>query len=194
MTDRCGLRIQDAHPGDAQEIATVHVRAWQTAYAALLDPHWLASLSVTQRERQWREALEQGRPRVLLARRGEEAAGWIAFGASRDKDAPARTGEVWAFYVDPGAWRRGVGRALWHAGREQLIGSGMTSATLWVIGDNAPAQRFYERMGFSAQPQTLRTFELGGRELRELRWATALRDACRPAGLDAGSRPSPGPP
>jgi RimJ/RimL family protein N-acetyltransferase len=60
----------------------------------------LAQLSVERRARQWRDWPP------LLAESGDVVVGFVSVGASRDADAD---GELFAIYVDPDYWGRGVG-------------------------------------------------------------------------------------
>src|SRR5512146_2247034 len=53
------LRIRRAVPEDAREMARVGIRAWRTAYAALMPEAFLAGLSVEARTIAWRANLEQ---------------------------------------------------------------------------------------------------------------------------------------
>jgi ribosomal protein S18 acetylase RimI-like enzyme len=63
-------------------------------------------------------------------------------------DAP-RVGEILAIYVHPAHQRTGLGRALLDAAITELTRRGMTEVRLWVLAENGPAQRFYERHGFA---------------------------------------------
>ncbi|MBF5081931.1 mycothiol synthase [Quadrisphaera sp. INWT6] len=58
-------------------------------------------------------------------------------------------GEVYVVAVDPGAQGRGLGRAVLLAGLHHLDTRGCRSAELYVEGDNAPALRLYEGLGFA---------------------------------------------
>ena len=87
---------------------------------------------------------------------------------SRDSDAPPSTGQLWAIYVHPTHWRRGVGQLLWDTAEEQLKHSGFTEVTLWVFKDNEPALAFYRSNGFVAEHGE-KTIRLGGTDLIEVR-------------------------
>lgn len=164
------MLIEPATLADARRVAEVHVQAWQAAYVGIVPDDYLATLSVDQRERMWREAIEKQLPELLVARVDGEAAGWISFDASRDKDAVSGTGEVWALYVDPAHWSMGMGRALWWRARARLLKRGFNSITLWVLAANARAINFYETAGFALEPGSAKWFELGGSQVQELRY------------------------
>ncbi len=57
-------------------------------------------------------------------------------------------GEIYVLGVDPGSPVRGLGRPLSIAGLEYLRDRGLAAVMLYVEGDNAPAVRLYERLGF----------------------------------------------
>jgi ribosomal protein S18 acetylase RimI-like enzyme len=100
--------------------------------------------------------------------------GWMSFASSRDDDASATTGELWAIYIDPDHWRRGVGQALWEVGATRLRAAGFRDCTLWVLRDNPAAQAFYAAHGFVVDPGTEKVFELGGAAIAEIRMRATL--------------------
>jgi ribosomal protein S18 acetylase RimI-like enzyme len=80
-----------------------------------------------------------------------ELAGFCAMALpTRDEDGDEDTAEITAFYVDPSAWRGGIGRALMEAALGDLGGRGFTEVTLWAFDANARARAFYESFGFTA--------------------------------------------
>ena len=112
--------VRQAKLDDAGAIAAIHVHSWQTAYQGIVPSAFLDSLSVEQRENVWRQNLEQETSRTWVAEVGSHVLGWISAARSRDSDALPTTGEVWAIYVDPPYWRRGVGRRLWREAEGHL--------------------------------------------------------------------------
>lgn len=161
--------IRRATPADAQAIAQIHVSAWRAAYNDLIPDEVLGSLSVERREELWRKDLEAGIAAIWVAESGEAIVGWISVGRSRDPDASAGTGELWAMYIDPAHWRVGIGRALWSAARAHLRGAGLDDVTLWVLKENARGLAFYAAIGFTIDVGRVKTIELGGATLEELR-------------------------
>ncbi len=61
---------------------------------------------------------------------------------------PEPVGEVYVLGVDPDAEGRGLGRLLALAGLRHLTQSGLRTVILYVDGDNAPAVRLYQSLGF----------------------------------------------
>jgi GNAT superfamily N-acetyltransferase len=163
------MTIRHARPEDANAIATIHVRAWQTAYRGIVPGPYLSGLSIDQREQAWRQRLARGVATVLLAEESNQVLGWISAGTSRDVDAGAATGELYALYVAPEHWRHGVGRQLWDESAKRLHDAGFTEATLWVLRDNSRGRAFYGANGFADDSGIERTVRLGGVDLLEVR-------------------------
>jgi len=134
---------------------------------------YLDALSVDERSALWRRSIGAGTTAVFVA---EDSAmrGWISIGRSRDAVAHPATGEVWALYVLPESWERGVARALWSAARSRFLADGMTVATLWVFTDNARARAAYERLGWRLEPESEKSFDLAGATMREVRYRIDL--------------------
>ena len=165
------MRIHAATPELCGAIAQVHVLSWQHAYASLLPAEFLATLSVEKRAAMWRESLSAGNPQLLVAEEAGTVDGFIAFGLSRDQDATPASREVWALYLNPSSWSKGVGRALWLAALERMLAQGTKTITLWVIEGNARAIKFYSAAGFKPEAGSVKSFTLGGEPLNEVRYA-----------------------
>ena len=142
------IQIRDARPGDEQEVAALHVRAWKAAYPGLLPQSYLDALTPEERATGYRFAPStQGAPRTILAFEDGALLGFATFGPCRDEDA-RDAGELQALYVDPSHWRAGAGRALLRRARSRLRADGHTEAVLWVLRGNDGAARFYEADGW----------------------------------------------
>jgi L-amino acid N-acyltransferase YncA len=165
--------IRPATTADATAIATVHVDAWRAAYDGLLPAELLAGLSVDTAAAQWARSLETDRG-VLVAEIDGTVAGFAAVGPSRDEDALDSDGELYAIYLAPTRWSTGVGHALHEAAIKTLAAAGYTSASLWVLANNARAIAFYERHGWRADGTTKEDAREGGVVFLELRMRQAL--------------------
>lgn len=167
------MDIRAASPEDCNAIAAVHVASWQAGYMGILDPAFLAGLSVERRAASWRQVLAEAQSELLVGCVGSSIVGFASFGASRDADAPARRGELRALYVVPHAWSTGAGRELWLAARARLLSLGLPTISLWVLEHNRRGIDFYSAAGFSVEPGSAKEFELGGTKLREVRMVHA---------------------
>jgi RimJ/RimL family protein N-acetyltransferase len=150
MPETTAVAIRDATPADAREIAEVHVRSWQSAYRGELPDDYLDGLSIGEREAQWVERLAEPQPDggTLVAEEDGRLIGFAGFGPTRDEDAPTATGEVYAIYLLPEWFGRGVGRELFARANDGLSELGYARATLWVLATNERSRRFYERAGW----------------------------------------------
>jgi ribosomal protein S18 acetylase RimI-like enzyme len=170
------VHLRRAHESDALGIAEVHVRTWQQAYRDQLPAPFLKALSVEVRERYWANELRflapERRPWVAESEDGS-LVGFACAGPTRDEAAPPLTGEVYAIYVLPDCWDRGLGRNLLKHCERDLIEHGYTSAVMWVLEDNARARAFYEAAGWQTDRGVKRD-ELGGRDVTEVRYRIAL--------------------
>jgi ribosomal protein S18 acetylase RimI-like enzyme len=169
------VHLRRATEADARAIAEVHVRTWQHAYRGLIPAHVLDSLSVERREEFWGSEVRLLPPdrRPWLADAEGTVAGFVSVGPSQDADATSSTGEVYAIYVDPDCWDRGVGRNLLAHGERDLAAHGYTEATLWVLTSNERARRFYEAAGWTTDG-TERVANIAGAELHEIRYRRQL--------------------
>lgn len=169
------VHLRRAGVGDAKAIATVHVRSWQQAYRGQVSQDYLDGLSVPRREAGWRSELEviptERHPWIAECDGG--VAGFVAAGASRDADADQATAEVYAIYVDPDCWNRGIGRNLLAQAERDLKQAGYQAATLWVLAANEQARRFYQAAGWGPDGGA-QTIELGGTTLEEIRYRREL--------------------
>lgn len=169
------MRIESASAEDAPAIAETHVLAWQHAYQDILPAEFLAQLSVQQREAMWADSIAKGVPELLVARSKGQVTGFIAFGPCRDEGALPGAAEVWAIYLRPTAWSKGIGRALWLAAREQLANQGYRSVSLWVIINNQRAINFYVAAGFHAEPKTQKESIFGGVQKQKIRYIQSIQ-------------------
>lgn len=99
--------------------------------------------------------------------------GFVATGPSRDDDAEASTGEVYAIYIEPGLIGTGLGRRLFAHAADALRAQGFTRATLWTLEGNARTRRFSEAAGWRADGAR-KTERWEDCEPVEVRYARAL--------------------
>lgn len=179
--DPAALPIRPGGPHDAAAVAAVQRRAWRVRYRGLLSDAFLDELDFSYLGAYWsgRAAVAPTpRHRLLVAGRPGEVHGLVDVGPARDDDAPrgddglATWGEVRSLYLDPTVFGSGLGAALLDAAVATLRADDRTSdrLVLWVVDGNAPARRFYERHGWTADGAT-KTTPVADEELAEVRYA-----------------------
>jgi ribosomal protein S18 acetylase RimI-like enzyme len=166
------IAVRAATPDDADAIVEASVRAWEEGFRGIvpaeIDPRqaWdrdLVRERLTEAEGKTGHAVGELDGRVM---------GYVVFGASRDRDAPRRTGEIWALYVHPEAWRRGLGRALVDHALGELRERRFRGATLWTLAGSPSARAFYEACGLAPTGASQRREALGN--ALEVRYRTTL--------------------
>lgn len=144
------VSVRPARLGDSRRIGEIQVAAWREAYAGLMPAARLAALDVAERAAQWHGQLAAGTARgIAVAELAGSIVGFASCARQRSAALAAAgySGEVAAIYVLRAAQGRGAGRLLMQAMARRLIAEGDRSMALWVLTANAPARRFYERLG-----------------------------------------------
>jgi len=146
--------IRIANIEDAEEIATVHTRAWHESYHTLIDQDFLRNTITLERNLPRRiAALEKaatghGHPHYVAVLPDQGIVGFACCGewrAAGGWDEPE--GEISAIYLLDSAKRTGIGRKLFQTCARDLLEKNMKTMGLWVLQDNLPARKFYESMG-----------------------------------------------
>ena len=169
------LLVRPALPGDLAAIVAIKHDAGVAAWDHILPPTVLEELPFPDR---WAEAIDAADPRVrvLVVEVDARVTGFAVTRPSGDADADASTGELDGFYVEPGSWGRGVGRALLEAAVAALGAADFYDATLWTASENHRPRRIYETAGWHTDG-TDRRRAFGGVEFVELRYRIALSRA-----------------
>ena len=161
------VTIRTATPADARSIARVHIASWREAYAGIVPDDYLSSLDLDSREARWTEILSEGTRSTWLAEIAQRTVGFASIGPSRDEDAEPGDLELYAIYLDPEAWGRGVARDLMRTLLAEVPPK--TPVSLWVLADNDRARHFYRRHGF-APDGVEKIEEYSGKTLTEVRY------------------------
>jgi GNAT superfamily N-acetyltransferase len=174
------VELRDATQADAHAIATVIVRSWRAAYRGLLPDDVLAGLSIPDREQFWSDALTTRPPhtRMTVATSAGAVVGFAATGpplVPADRADPT-LGDLYALYLTPDVWRRGIGTQLHATALDGLRSSGFTHAGLWVLDTNQRALHFYQHHGWIDTGRTQLDHGPGGVELHERRLHHDLSD------------------
>lgn len=153
--DSAAPMIRIATSADAEQIADLHVRAWQYAYRGQVPDAFLASLSVSDRIQAWQTWFGDARGSCTWAAEAEgRVVGFVSAGPSRDEDVEIGTGEVYAIYIETDHLGSGLGSRLFETAIDWLRSNRFSRATLWVLDSNSRARRFYEKAGWAPDGAT----------------------------------------
>lgn len=159
------VTVRLAGAADADEIGRIQVETWRAAYAGLMPDEAIEGFDVASRQRMWQEGLGRT-PRpgsaTFVVEDSGEVVGFASVGASRDEEAQLEA-ELYAIYLHPSRWDRGIGRALLQRAEESMRSSGFREAVLWVLEGNERGERFYRAAGWEHD---------GGSKLDEFQGAT----------------------
>ena len=165
--------IRSAYVDDCAELAALHVRAWQQAYAGFLPQEFLIGLDQEKRSEVWRQMLVDEVVKVFLDYDKTTLVGFAACGACLDSDATPTWGQLGALYYLKPYWGTGKARILYQTARSHLKASGYSTITLWVLDGNARAIAFYRKHGFDFDGEE-KSEQRPGFTMRELRMVTQL--------------------
>ena len=140
MSMDANTTISRAGPADLDALATLF-DAYRTFYRQTPD---------LPLARQWlRERLRFGESVVLVAKRSGAAVGFVQLYPMFSSVRTARTWILNDLYVDAGARRRGVARALLDASAAFARGDGAAGISLETTQDNAAARALYRAAGWN---------------------------------------------
>jgi ribosomal protein S18 acetylase RimI-like enzyme len=169
--------VRPAEVSDAAAIARVHVATWRSTYRGLLPEEFLTSLDVRGYTDRWRRIVADSTSRVYVAENAQGVIGFASGGRERAGEG-AYSGELYAIYILEEAQGRGHGRRLVQAVVNGLRDLELPDMIVWVLRENAPARRFYERLGgvyVREQPITIGSAQLqevsyGWKRLTDVRY------------------------
>jgi GNAT superfamily N-acetyltransferase len=168
------VTVRLAAADDADAIGRIQVESWRAAYTGLMPDEAIDGFDVAERQRMWREGL--GRPprpgsATFVVEETGEVVGFASVGASREAQADAEA-ELYAIYLHPDRWGRGIGRALLRRAEDSMRASGFREAILWVLEGNERGERFYRAAGWEQDGRKDDTFQ--GAAVTELRYRKRL--------------------
>jgi ribosomal protein S18 acetylase RimI-like enzyme len=181
------VTVRPARIGDAAAIAAVQRASWFAAYEGIIArdiidqftaPDDGARVREVFRTRPWQHTIAAEAPAA------QGIIGYASFGSERDvlhgswpyeltaAGVAGDIAELYAFYVHPGWWSAGAGRALMDRALRDTARLGFGEIVLWVLEKNTRARRFYERAGFTADGESSVLEGLGG--VTEVRYRREL--------------------
>ena len=151
--------VRRAGAEEGTEIAAIRVASWRATYSGLVPWSYLAAMPAD--EAQWSALARGERPgtELIVCEVDALIVGFACCGAARPP-CFGYSGELYATYFLPDAIGKGFGAATMRAAMAALSRLGHSDFMLWVMEDNAPARRFYERAGGIEIPDSRRSFSI----------------------------------
>ncbi len=170
VADRGSVRVRPARPADARAIAEAHVGSWLATYRGIVPDAVLDRLSVERRTEFWLGVIEaRGDERLWVGLGNGSVVGFASTGPARDEELAPGGGEVYAIYLAPEWWSRGIGRAMFEAAVADLRKRRLAPLVLWVLTLNERGRRFYEAAGWHPDGAA-RDLDFDGTAIEELRY------------------------
>ncbi len=152
---------------DLTAVSRIYAESWRAAYRGIVPQSYLDRLADgAWAGRRWPQGYD-----LVLTLDGH-LAGTSCISPARDPRWLG-WGEVISLYLLPEAQGRGLGEALLKGALERLAAMGFQNVYLWVLEDNGPARRFYERQGLACSGERT-SCVIEGRELWEVRYVTRI--------------------
>ena len=154
------MTIRPAKREELRAVAAFLNASWRSAYKAIFDPDYLATLDDEERHQRWLENYDNGARPVLLLEH-DELLGVCNFGPSQTPGFP-EDGEVAAIYIREDAIGKGYGHALLLYAEDALRVQGYAHLVLDVLSQNKRAIKFYQAYGYTKVGQ--RNFTRAGKD------------------------------
>ncbi|MBW3587915.1 MAG: GNAT family N-acetyltransferase [Actinobacteria bacterium] len=166
--------IRPARKSEAEQLAELHVKTWQQAYAGLLPDQYLASLESSQRLPMWQHLLASPeRVAIFVAESDSRPIGFSCGGGPSEPASTEGVAELWSIYLLKEFWDKGIGKRLHDALLDELKSRAFREVFLWVMESNARTREWYERQGWTLDGGR-KTDELWGATITEVRYRKDL--------------------
>jgi GNAT superfamily N-acetyltransferase len=131
--------MRAAQLSDAESGAACHIACWREAYAEIIAPERLATLTahIHERVELWRGWISGGRA-IIVALDSGDVVGFSVAGPDTEPDIDVGF-QLYAINVRQAYWGSGVAQRL----HDRSVGD--RAAYLWVLRDNPRARAFYLR-------------------------------------------------
>ena len=155
---------------DVPTIADLYVKSWQRVYEGIMPGPFLDNLRVADREESLTKIITHERHQVHVVCYDNKVVGFSNTGIHPKDPTEA---ELYAIYLHPEYWGKGLGQPLFKTACQSLRTVGLTRLMLWVATDNLQARKFYDRMGMEADGAT-KSETFGGTPVEAVRYWMSL--------------------
>lgn len=167
------MLIRAAKFEDRKAIAALRARSWAAVYQDILPANFLATLAIEIALQDWIGRVDWGKSVHLVCELKDELVGWASSGIPRTEPAPG-IAELYAIYVCPKVWHRGIGSRLLSDIGKDAREQGFEAIEAWVAEANLIARNFYEKHSFQAEADRTLERELGSTKLKTVLYRKVL--------------------
>ena len=146
------FHIREATEADLPQIAAIHHRNWQIAYAGIMTAEEIDVIHPEKRLPQWRQWMADPSNMILVATAPDTAVQGFVYGGKvkpheiLSGDLDGFDCEIYSLHTAEAVQGKGLGRALIADAARRWRGMGRRALMLWAYRDN-PFRGFYERIG-----------------------------------------------
>jgi ribosomal protein S18 acetylase RimI-like enzyme len=170
------MKIRPYRDDDLRQIGEVHAVSRHAAYAELVAPEALARITPQTQAEAWRgRLLREASPWAMLVVEHPDDGRVAGFVMGTGTGVRATLN---AIHVLPELHGQGAGHLLYDHIVRQFRAWNCSSAQLWVLARNVPAQRFYRRHGWSLG-NGRDTNDIGGALVPTVQYGLSLTADCR---------------
>ena len=143
--------IRNATIDDAEKIADIKIKGWQTAYRGIVEDDYLDNMDREKEIEKRRNNIDKG-VNIIVAESNNEIVGFCLFRNFNNypEKYPNADCEISSLYVTSRLKRNGIGKKLMQYVIELLKKEGKTTMILGCLKENYPSRAFYEKMGGKA--------------------------------------------
>jgi GNAT superfamily N-acetyltransferase len=169
-------QIRKATLSDAEAIASVHVKSWQTSYMGIVEQSYLDAISYDERLALRKKVLDSKDILSLVVIWNDEIVGFADAGPLRPtlynekvrslQEDKLQYGEIYAVYLLREHQRKGLGHELYQECKRWFKEGGYSRFVTWALAKNTCARQFYEKEGGKMIGETVIT--IGDKAYEEL--------------------------
>ena len=137
--------VRKARLSDAQEIASIHVKSWDSAFEGLMPERYINSYTLEDRNSEWLKVLESGSESVIIVENKSRLVGFLSYSESEDSLGTLVLSKL---YLCPSIYGKGVGYLLMKELESKAKAEGIELISLYVLDNNQAAINFYSKHGF----------------------------------------------
>ena len=150
------LSFRNARKEDAENIAKLHAKSWQSAYKGILSDEYLANNVLKNRLETWQKRFENPKENqyIILVEENDILLGFVCIFGNQDTEYGSLIDNL---HVKPDLKGKGIGKKLLIKASDLILENYKTRIMhLWVFEANTSAIGFYENCGGKNAERSLR--------------------------------------